>query len=293
MSSPSQPPSPPSLPEPRHRRDKKCSSAHHEHGHSMSPSTRHRLALPHRLARVINAVGHALVGVTAPLTAPGVPTLISCSCAMPRAHVICATRTVSTSRSHHFGAARTSLMHAWIWQTAWPVLWGIAPSPLPSPWVQGPLPILARLLLTRLLGGGFGALCPKEYQRLIRVTDLIPHTLQSQGNFPSQLLLQLPMSQYISKATSTWMSNPNSLLSLRGLPLSRRPSTMLRDVCSKALLGRNDPAKRLSSDRQMMTTGKYKPYSFSTSIFYTHSSMERHNTSSGTLMLGFPYPFLL
>ena len=62
--------------------------------------TRRRLALPHRLMRVINAVGRALMGVTAPLTAPGVPTLISRSCAMPRAHVICATCTVSTSRCH-------------------------------------------------------------------------------------------------------------------------------------------------------------------------------------------------
>jgi len=88
---------------------------------------RRRLALPRRLARVINAVGRALAGVTAPLTAPGVPTLISRSCAMPRAHVICVTRTVSTSHSHRFGTARTSLMHAWIWQTAWPVLWGITP----------------------------------------------------------------------------------------------------------------------------------------------------------------------
>jgi len=40
MSSPSQPSSPPSLPEPWHRRDKKRSSAHHERGRSMSPSTR-------------------------------------------------------------------------------------------------------------------------------------------------------------------------------------------------------------------------------------------------------------
>jgi len=68
---------------------------------------------------------------------------------------------------------------------------------------------------------------------------------------------------------------------------------MLRDVCSKALPGRNDPVKRLSSDGQMTTMGKYKPYSFCTSICYTHSSTERHNTSSRTLMLGSPYPFLL
>ena len=34
---------------------------------------RHHLALPRRLVRVINAVGRALAGMTAPLTAPGVP----------------------------------------------------------------------------------------------------------------------------------------------------------------------------------------------------------------------------
>ena len=87
----------------------------------------HCLALPHRLTRVINAIGRTLTGVTTPLTAPGVPTLISRLCAMQCACAICAMHMVSTSRLHHFSAARTSLMHAWIWQTAWPVLWGITP----------------------------------------------------------------------------------------------------------------------------------------------------------------------
>jgi len=340
MSSPSQPSSPPSSPEPRHRRDKKRSSAHHECGHSMSPSTCDRrrrekwrcLLSPSPTPSTRESYKHCWSrsrGRDCPSDSSwgAHPDLLfvchaTCTCNLCNAYsehlalasfrrsedFLDACLDLADSLACTLGHRPIGSLERWLRDAdelnerlheenevlkAQLASLGASQQPPPQPLGAGPSSCPGATPTDTFVGGGFGALCPKEYQRLIGVTDLIPRTLQSRGNFPSQLSLRLPMSQYILKATSTWMSNPNSPLLLRGLPPSRRPSTMLRDICSKALPGRNDPAKRLSSDGQTTTTGKYKPYSFSTSICYMHASTERHNTSSGTLTLRFPYPFLL